>query len=167
MSGFGSPFASPFGSGFSFVPGPGGTPLSALDATPAGDLAAQLDMLVDPSTGDFLETDDGEFAETADTRTTMLLMLELEYGASPFTPGDGTTLAARRRRGDPITPEEIEAETVRAATILQDAGLISHLAVSVRNSAGQLLRDQSGRLLVRTDWRDLASGSPVDLVLQG
>lgn len=167
MSVFGSPFASPFGSGYAFIPGPGGSDLTGLGATPASDLSGQLDMLIDPNTGEYLETADGEFAETADSRTTMLLMLELEHAASPFSPGDGTTLAERRRQGDPITPEDVQAETLRAGAVLQAAGLIADLDVRVRDDRGDVLRDQSGRLLVLTSWRDLASGSPVDLITQG
>lgn len=166
MGAFAFPFASPFGSGFSFVPGPGGFSLSSLDATAGGGLAGQYDQLINPTTLDYVRNDVGEWAETADTRTTMLLMLELELGASPFDPQDGTTIKAKLRDGDPVTPEELRAETLRAAGILQSAGLITDLAVTVRDSANQVLRDQSGRTLVRVDWRDLASGSPVDLVLQ-
>lgn len=166
MSAFSFPFSGPFGSGYSFVPapGPGGTPLSALDATPAGDLAGRLDQLIDPTTGDYVDTDNGEWAETADSRTMMLLQIEIEHGASPFTPGDGTTLKARARDGTPVTPEEIQAETLRAGGVLQSAGIVADLDVQIRDSQGRLLRDQSGRLLVVTSWRDLASGSPLDLV---
>lgn len=170
MSGtsFAFPFSSSFGSGFSFVPGPGpgGTSLSSLNATPAGGLAGQLDQLIDPNTGDYVRNDIGEWAETADSRTTMYLMLELELGGSPFDPGDGTSIKALQRDGDPVTPETIRAETLRAGAVLQAAGILTDLEVSVRDANGELLRDQSGRLLVRTSWRDLASGSPVDLILQ-
>lgn len=156
---------SPLGSGFSFVPSPGGTPLSLLDATPLGPLG-QSDQLIDPTTGDYVDTDNGEWAETADSRPTMLIMLEMELGASPYDPRDGTTLRARMRDGDPVTPEEIESETRRAGGILQAASIIADFTVSIRDPRGQLLRDQSGRLLVQTSWRDLASGSPIDLLLQ-
>lgn len=161
---FSFPLSSSFGSGFSFVPG--GMSLAALDPTGASGLGGQLDQLIDPNTLDYVRNDVGEWAETADTRTAMLLMLELELGASPFDPQDGTVLAERRRLGDPITPEDIRAETLRAASILQAAGLISDLDVQVRDSAGRVLRDQSGRLVVSLDWRDLASGSPVSLAFQ-
>lgn len=166
MSGFGSPFAFPFGSGYSFVPGPGGSSLSSLGATPAGDLTGQLDQLIDPVTGDYVDTDNGEWAETADSRTAMMLQLEIEHGASPFQPNDGTTIRARRRDGDPITPEEVEAETLRAGAVLQAAGMIADLEVAIRDDRGRILRDQSGRFTVRVSWRDLASGSPVDLTRQ-
>jgi len=167
MSFFGFPFASSFGSGFDFAPSlRPGTPLAALGATEAGD-PGQLDMLLDPATLDYVRTDNGEWAETADSRTLMMIMLELEHQASPFDPADGTTIAARRRDGDPVTPEEVEAEVQRVGDILTKSGTIADLEVQVRDANGNVLRDTSGRFVVALFWRDLASGSPVDLAIQG
>jgi hypothetical protein len=168
MSFFGSPFASSFGSGFDFAPPTGrpGTPLAALGATEAGD-PGQLDMLLDPGTLDYVRTTDGEWAETADSRTLMMIMLELEHQASPFDPQDGTTIAERRRNGDPVTPEEVEAEVLRIGDVLTKSGTIAELQVRVRDADGNIQRDSSGRFVVALFWRDLASGSPVDLAIQG
>lgn len=167
MSFFGFPFASSFGSGFDFAPSLRlGTPLAALGATEAGD-PGQLDMLLDPATLDYVRTDNGEWAETADSRTLVMIMLELELGASPFDPSDGTTIAARRRDGDPVTPEDVQAEVLRVGDILTRAGTIADLDVRVRGADGNILRDSAGRFLVALSWRDLASGSPVDLAIQG
>lgn len=152
------------GSGFSFF---GGSVLSDLNATPAAGLAGQLDMLIDPVTLDYVDTDNGEFAETADSRTAMMIQLELEFGASPFDPGDGTRLAEMRRAGDPVTPEIVQSESLRAAGLLASSGTISDLRVSVRDDRGDLFVDGSGRFQPRLSWRDLASGSPVDSVLVG
>lgn len=160
------PLSSPFGSGFSFVPGPGGTSLAALGPTPAGDLAGRLDMLIDPATLDFVRTANGEWAETADSRTKMLLMMELELGASPFTPADGTRIAEFRRLGDPITPEFLQSEARRAGQLLVQAGVVSDLVVAVRDQHGEVLRDLAGRAVVFLTYRDLASSSPVELILQ-
>lgn len=166
MSFFGFPFASSFGSGFDFAPEVRpGTPLAALGATGAGN-PGQLDQLIDPATLDYVR-DGGEWAETADSRTLMMDMLELELGSSPFDPGDGTTIAARRREGAPVTPEEVEAEVLRVGDILTRSGTIADLEVSVRDANGDVLRDSSGRFVVALSWRDLASGSPVDLAIQG
>lgn len=162
MSFFGFPFASPFGSGFDFTP----TSLAALGATEAGDLG-QTDMLIDPVSLDYVPTSEGAWAETADSRTMMMVMLELELGASPFDPNDGTTLAARRRDGDPITQDEIEAETLRVADILVREGLIADVEVTTTDAAGQPLSTVSGRSVVAISWRDLASGHPVDLAISG
>lgn len=158
---FSFPLSSSFGSGFTFTPG--GVSLSSLDPTSIGGL---FDQLIDPNTLDYVRNDIGEWAETADTRTAMLLMLEIEHAASPFDPADGTVFKQRRRAGDPITADDVRAETLRAAGVLQAAGLISDLEVDVRGSDGQLFRDLAGRLVVRVAWRDLASGSPVDIAFQ-
>lgn len=163
MPTFGFPFAASFDSGFTFVPGGGAS--ADLGQVLGG--SAQTDMLIDPATLDYVRTADGAWAETADSRTMMMLMLELELGASPFDPNDGTTIGARRRDGDPITPDELEAEALRVGEVLQRDGLIADFAANVRDSAGNLLRDQGGRLVVALSWRDLASGSPVDLAISG
>ncbi len=136
-------------SGYSFVPGTG---------------LGQVDQLLDPVTRDYERTANGEWTETSDSRSTVYLMLELELGASPFDPADGTAIKAMLRQGDPVTMDDVEAETVRACGILQVAGVLSDLAVRVVDEIGRPLIDESGRSLVRTSWRDLTSGSPVELV---
>ncbi|HEX6022563.1 MAG TPA: hypothetical protein VFZ00_11250 [Solirubrobacter sp.] len=155
------PLASPLGSEFSFVPG-GGDP-AALGQTSGG----STDMLIDPVTLDYVRTSTGEWAETADSRTTMMIMLELELGASPFDPLDGTTIAARRRDGDPVTTDEIEAEALRVGEFLRRAGIIADFSATTTDAAGRPLTDSAGRTVVALSWRDLASGSPVDLAIQG
>lgn len=162
MSFFGFPFASAFGSGFDFAPD---VPLSLGQV--AGTGSTPVDMLIDPVTLDYVRTPDGAWAETADSRTLMMVELELELGASPFDPQDGTTIAARRRDGDPVTPDEVEAEALRVGDKLQRDGIVADFAATVRDPAGNILRDSSGRLVVALSWRDLASGSPVDLAIQG
>lgn len=138
-------------SGYSFVPGPG---------------LQVLDQQVDPITLDYIRTATGEWTEATDGRSTVLLMLELELGASPFTPRDGTTIHAALRSGDPLPPSDVREETIRAMAILQDAGVLSELLVSVTDANGDTLLDQSGRLLVKTEWRDLASGEASGLIFQ-
>lgn len=167
MSVFGSPFASAIGSGYLFIADGGGSPLSALSQSPGGFIPGAFDMLIDPVTLDYVDTDNGEFAETADSRTTMLVQLELEFGASPFDPQDGTRLAELRRSGDPITPEVVQSEVLRAGGLLATAGIISELRVATRDDRGDALLDASGRFQPRLSWRDLASGSPVDTALTG
>lgn len=153
------------GSGYSFVPGAGG--LSAVvPGAPAGDTAARFDMLINPVTLDYVRTANGQWEEIADSRTKMLLQLELELDASPFTPSDGTRLAALRRAGEPITPGLLLGEARRAATLLARAGVLADLAVEIQDSAGARLVDLAGRPAVVITWRDLSSGLPVDLVFQ-
>lgn len=136
------------------------TPLG-LDQAELGGLG---DQLLDPVTLDYVRTADGEWAETGDSRTAMLIQLETELGASPFFPGDGTRIKALLRRGDPVQPETILADALRAGEILVREGLISGLTGQIYDAAGELIRDESGRPIYHLQWHDLASGSLVDLM---
>lgn len=152
------------GSGFSFIPG-GTAAVLASRVAPTG--AMLTDMMLDPVTLDYVRTANGEWAETADSRTLVMIMLEMWLGASPFDPNDGTTISALRATGDPITPDELESEALRIGDILQRDGVIADFSATIQDAAGNLLRDSSGRLVVALSWRDLASGSPVDLAIRG
>lgn len=162
MSGtsFPFPFASPFGSGFSFVPSPEGSPLSELQFNTPNRASSGIDRLVDPITLDYVRTDNGEWAETADNRTTVLIALSIPIGESPYDPDQGTAIAARVRSGAGISPEFLRAECERVGAQLARAGVLSDLRVTVRDEGGRALRDATGRLAVLLEWRDLSSGSP-------
>lgn len=161
---FSFPFSSPFGgSGFSFVPPIGGTPLSALSFNAPGRSSSGIDRLIDPITRDYVRTDNGEWAETADNRTTVLIALSLRIGESPFDPDQGTAIAARIKGGIGNSPEFLRAETERVGAQLARAGVLADLRVTVRDDDGVALRDQAGRLAVRLEWRDLSSGSPATI----
>jgi hypothetical protein len=129
-------------------------------------LGGLFDQLIDPATHDYVRTDNGEWAETPTSQSIVLVMLETELGASPFFPSDGTRIKALLREGDPVTPETILAETLRAMQILVADGVIADATAKVRDDNGDVLRDEAGRTVVRVHWRDLAAGSPVDLALQ-
>lgn len=152
--------AAPFGSGYWSSPSPDSSPIIGAGSS------GQFDRLINPVTYDYVRTAAGEWTEVSDSRSTMMLMLLLRLGASPFDPGDGTNIAELRESGDPITPEDVLDETLRAGGVLQADGVIADLTATVRDSSGNLLHDQGGRLLVRTAWRDLASGTPVDEIFQ-
>jgi hypothetical protein len=148
------------GSGFSFAPT--GSTLEALDPTPPG-LGGGLDQLIDPVTLSYVRTPFGEWAETADGRTMVMCMLEIELGASPFDPADGTRLKELLRIGDPVTPEEVQAETLRALGLLVRDGSISDLSCQIRDARGEVLRDQQGRAVAVTSWRDRVTGAAADI----
>lgn len=147
-------------------PAPPTAPSTAASSATPSAAGALLDQLIDPVTLDYVRTDHGEWAETADSRAAVLIMIETELGASPFFPRDGTRIKAMLRAGDPVTPEMVQAETLRAGRILQLAGIMSDLTADVRDVRGRQLVDETGRQVVRMHWRDLVGGSPVDLVLQ-
>lgn len=156
---FSFPFSSPFGSGFSFAPSPGGSPLSSLSLSQPNRNSDGIDRLLDPVTLDYVRTANGEWAETADNRTTVLIALSIHLGESPFDPDQGTDFAARIKSGAGLSPEFLQAETVRVGQDLARAGILSDLRVTVRDVDDRPLRDQTGRLAVKTEWRDLSSGS--------
>lgn len=129
-------------------------------------LGGYLDLVLDPVTGDYIDTEDGEWLESADSRMAVIIALETEYGASPFDWTHGTRIKAalRNSKGDPLSMDFVGAETRRALSLLVELGIIGELRVQVTDRAGNYLVDESGRGTVLVYWRDLASGSPVDLV---
>ena len=129
-----------------------GSPATAKTA-----LGGLLDMFVDPVTLDYADTEDGEWLETADSRTIVLCMLEIRLGSSYSAPNDGTSIKDKLDAGDPVTPDFVVAETSRAMQLLVDEGLIDEISVGTDT-------DQAGRFVLVLRWRDLANGSPVDLV---
>ena len=157
---FSFPFSSPFGSGFSFVPAPGGSPLSALSFNAPNRSSSGIDRLIDPATLDYVRTDNGEWAETADNRTTVLIAFSIPFGASPFDPDQGSTIAERIRSGAGLNPEYLRSESERIGALLARAGVLTDLQVTTRDVDKVALRDQAGRLAVKLEWRDLSSGSP-------
>jgi hypothetical protein len=153
------PAPSSGGSGLSFLPG--GSTLGAIGAT-LPNITGGLDRFIDPATGDYVRTANGEWAETQDSRTIMLIALSIELGASPYDPNHGTGIAAQRRAGGPLSSDYLQAETVRVGQDLANEGVLSDLLVQATDPTGRQLRDSAGRVAVRTQWRDLASGSPID-----
>jgi len=153
-------------------PPPAGTSLSGLSFVPQGfavingsTIIGGLDRLLDPLTGNYVRTPNGEWAETQDSRTIMLIAMSEELGESPFDPDHGTGIEAQRRAGIPLTPDYLEAETSRVGADLAGEGILSGLVVETRDAAGRPLRDETGRQVVKTRWHDLASGSPIDLTI--
>jgi hypothetical protein len=135
-------------------------------ATAFKELGGLLDMYLDPVTLDYVDTDDGEWLETADSRTLVLIMLELRFGEDWSAPGDGTRIKAslENEDGDPTTTAFIVAETQRAMAVLAGDGIVSDVVVVGTDTRGRPLLDESGRQVIKLSWRDLASGSPIDLV---
>lgn len=138
--------------GFSFVPLPG------------SGQAGETDQLLDEVTLDYVRTTNGEWVMTQDSRTIVLIMLSLHLGASPFDPLDGVTLYDLRDDGAPITPEEILSEVLRVGALLTTRGVLSDFTARIRDQNSAILRDESGRTLVVTTWRDLATGAPGQII---
>lgn len=121
-------------------------------------LGGLLDQLIDPVTLDYVDTDDGEWAETADSRSIVMIQIEMNLGEDFYAPEDGTRVKRLLETGDPLTPDIAVAESLRALSLVQVAGIIS----DVTATHGFV----DGIFTITMGWRDLASGSPVDLVYQ-
>lgn len=127
-------------------------------------LSGLLDQEIDPATLDFIETDDGEFSETADSRSIVLCMLEMRLGKSYTAPNDGTRIAELLESGEPVRPATVVAEVTRAMKVLEKAGVLTNFSIQVLEADGKtLLVDEAGRFAPILRWTDLATGSPVDL----
>lgn len=138
-------------------------------ATVNTQLGGLYDMYLDPVTRDYVDTDNGEWLETADSRTLVMCMLETRFGEDWAEPRDGTRIKASLENddGDPTTTAFIVAETQRAMAVLAADGIVADVSVTgteIRGGVEQTLRDEAGRQAIRLSWRDLASGSPIDLV---
>lgn len=137
------------------VPSPG-SPAAVLMAQVRSALGGLYDMVIDPITLDYVDTEDGEWLESADSRTLVMIMLEMRFGEDYAAPGDGTRIKALLESGDPVTADLVLAETMRVMNILVDAGVVAD--VTAKDDV-----DETGRFTLVLNWRDLASGSPVDL----
>lgn len=166
MAAFAFPFASGLGSGFAFVPTtPGTSLLDSLGATPASSLTGQLDQLIDPVTMDYVRTEDGEWAETADSRTIMFIAMTQRLGESPFDPDHGTAIFRLLEQGL-LSPEMAQAETERVGAFLTAQGVLTDFEVTIKDERGEYLVGDDDRLVISTNWRDLSSGSPINQTFQ-
>lgn len=125
-------------------------------------LGGLYDQLLDPMTLDFIDTPDGEWEETADSRTIVLIMLEMRLGRSYSAPNDGTRIHELLEDGEPVTVSTVEAECRRAMGILQNAGDITDFSMVSTDDDGNPRVDNRGRFSPELRYTDLASGSPVD-----
>ncbi len=155
-----APLQFPLGGGSS--PRPSSAPTTGASSATSAILGGLLDQEIDPVTLDFIDTDDGAWSETADSRSIVLCQLELELGQSYTTPGDGTSIAETMRRGDPLTTAFVESEIRRALGVLEAVGTIGSVRANGRDQHGRQLVDEAGRAVFEIYWIDLATGSPVE-----
>lgn len=113
-----------------------------------------LDLVIDPVTLDFVDTDDGGWLETADSRGEVFTQIEIELGGDIYAPEDGTLIKVMLERDNPPADEELVAETRRALRIVEESGSITGASVASR-------RDDDG-LVIDCAWTETATGSPVD-----
>jgi hypothetical protein len=125
--------------------------------TGGGSLAqGALSLVIDPITRDLIDSDDGWFVESTDSRTAVLWQLEATYLAWWGDPTSGSRLRALMRGDVPAIPQDLQDETLRALQPLVDDGIITDLAL-------KLDTDEARRNVLILTYRDRASGRPVDL----
>jgi hypothetical protein len=127
-------------------------------------LGGVYDQEIDPVSLDFIDTDDGAWSETQDSRSIVMCQLDIELGSSYSFPGDGTDIRRRLESGDPLTPSIVIADIRRAMGVLASVGVLTLLDVQGVDADGDQLVDEVNRPIFLLSWIDLATGSPVDAV---
>lgn len=114
-----------------------------------------FDQEIDQETRDYIDTDDGAWSETEDSRTAVMLQLEIEYGKCWWDPDAGSRLAELLTSGDPTDAATLAVEVRRALGVLVTEGIISDLIVEVGS-------EEVGAVELHLSYTDRASGSTVD-----
>lgn len=114
-----------------------------------------FDQELDPNSRDYIDTDDGAWSETEDSRTAVMLQLEIEYGRCWWDPDAGSRIAELLRSGDPVDATTLAVEVRRALGLLVAEGTIADLLVEVAN-------EEYGLVELHLSYTDRASGQSVD-----
>lgn len=115
------------------------------------------DIVIDPVTRDFVETDDGEWEESDDARTAVFCQLDSREGRWWGDPFAGSR-NAEILESDLPTPESLRDSSRRAMLALAGGGLVSdvHITITTHDKG----RGFAGLLF---QWRDRSSNRPADL----
>lgn len=116
------------------------------------------DILIDPKTLDFVDDGAGGWSEVDDSRTAVMVQVGSYEGEWFGDPEAGSQNHALITSDEPVEPEELVDSQRRALQVLQRAGLISDVSVSVLAED-----DLAGALSILSTWRDRASDRVVDL----
>jgi hypothetical protein len=117
-----------------------------------------FDILIDPVTRDFVDTDDGEWEETDDSRTAVFCELDSRGGKWWGDPTAGSENAEIMESELP-TPEALLDSTKRSMRKLVGAGVLSDAFVNIEEHDNSV-----GRVTLYLQWKDRASSRPADLV---
>lgn len=117
-----------------------------------------LSLLIDPTTLDLIDSDDGWFIEVADSRTAVMWQLEATYNAWWGDPSSGSRVRAIMRGDDPASAQDLRAEIERALKPLVDEQLLAELAVALDVDEGN-----ASRPVILIQYRDLATNGLVGL----
>jgi hypothetical protein len=130
---------------------PGSNPLTTIG------VFGFFDMAIDPTTRDYIDTPDGAWAETEDSRTAVMLQLDCHYGQWFADPNAGSRIR-EMMMGDPVTSTALVDEVKRALQLLVDDGIIADLEVSIADEDSV-----RGYLELNISYTDRASGHVVDV----
>lgn len=139
-------------------------PTGSSPSRPTRTIGGIFDQYLDPVTGDYVDTDDGAWWETEDSRTAVLMQLTIRYGEWWVDPEAGSRLPGMLEADDgaPVTVPQAVDETRRALQALVDDGIITDLLVITDPAGDGALH----RGVILISYRDRASGRPVDGVYQ-
>lgn len=138
-------------------PVPAGSPLvpSGSASTRSNRTFGLYDQEIDQQTHDYIDTDDGAWSETQDSRTAVMMQLEIEYGRWWVDPDAGSRIKALLTSEVPADAQSLAVETKRALGVLVAEGIISDLTVTILN-------EEYGLVELGLTYSDRASGQTVD-----
>lgn len=114
-----------------------------------------FDQEIDQETRDYIDTSDGAWSEVEDSRTAVMLQLEIEYGKWHADPDAGSRIAELLTSEVPTDAATLALEVRRALGVLVSEGVIADLVVEVAN-------EEWGSVELHLLYTDRASGQSVD-----
>lgn len=121
-----------------------------------------FDMQIDPDTRDYIDAEDGSWAETEDSRTAVMMQLDIRYGEWHADPEAGSRIPALVDSGLLMSDAgilQLIDETRRALQALVDDGIIADLTVEQGD-----VDFARGRVELQILYTDRSSGHVVDVV---
>lgn len=121
-----------------------------------------FDMEIDPESRDYIDTTDGEWSETEDSRTAVMMQLDIRYGEWHADPDAGSRINALVESGMLMSDAgilQLVDEARRALQVLVDDGIIADLTVDTGD-----IDFGAGRVELTILYTDRSSGHVVDVV---
>lgn len=134
------------------------TPPRNLASTNA-ELVGLLDLAFDPTTHDFVDSSDGTWLETTDSRTSVIFQMESTLNGWWADASQGSRIREiieARDVEDPADISELVDEVKRCLQVLVDESVIVNLTVTLE-------ADEVGRPVILMMYLDRSSGQRVDL----
>ncbi len=131
---------------------------TAASTDPADALFGGIDMDLDPVTRDYINTDDGAWAETTSSRAAVMMQLEIQYNRWHADPDAGSRIRELLEADDEVTADMIVDEARRSLQLLVEDGIVADLSVAVGAED-----TEAGRLDIDISYTDVLSGHVVEL----